>query len=105
MRFLAILATALCLALGAFFSSGDPPTVEQSARDDYARITAEANIFTHSDKLSWRTGETTPIRVPADCMGSACAIGFINSFRPSDGTSLEGVNLGSCGDRCQFNGI
>ena len=67
-------------------------TPEESARADYTRITEDANILLENDYLGYREGEATAERVPVECRGEVCAIGFATNVCPCH-FSVESVDL------------
>ena len=77
--------TLICIALAACAGTNED-TAEERARADYARITVEANVLLSTDYLGYREGETTPQRVPVQCRGELCSIGFTTFIRPREFT-------------------
>ena len=93
---------ALCLTVAACFHDDDdvsppatelPPTIEELTRADYARIAEEANVLLHTDMLGYLEGETTPERVPVECRGDLCSIGFSGLIRASQSFNVESLEL------------
>ena len=84
---------ALCLiALSGCLRDSDPPTVEEIARDDYARIAGDANVILFGDALGYRAGATAAERVPSVCREARCSLGFRRPFS-ADSFSAEDVEL------------
>ena len=91
------MAAAAALALVALSgclrdSDNVPPTVEEIARDDYARIAGDANVILFGDAVGYRAGATTAERVPTVCRDASCSLGFRRAFS-ADSFSAEDVEL------------
>ena len=69
-----------------------PPTPEDIARADYARIVAETNVFLLGDIFGYPEGETEARRVPVSCRAELCAFGFTEIVDASQFT-LEELEL------------
>ncbi len=75
--FLAMVGFALAACTGTTVDvEMEPPTKEEKARADYARIVDEANFQFHSDYIGYHEGESTPDRTHVECVRRLCAIGY-----------------------------
>ena len=94
-RLTAIGMIALCLAVGACHGSSDNPplSADTIAREDYARITAEADVILFGDILGYPEGTRTPTRVPVSCSAGVCSIGFTLWVEPGRNFNTDGVEL------------
>ena len=97
----ALAAFALAIALAACTHSSDsppPPTADEAARADYARIVSGANALVEGDQLGYFTNDDAVERAGTRCLVDVCSIGFVRFSRPS-GFNVESVELELLGER------
>ena len=99
----AFAALALAIALAACTHSSDspppsPPTADELARADYARIVSGANAILQGDQLGYAGTDDDVERVGVRCLIDVCSAGFSRFTRPSNFT-VETVELELLGER------
>ncbi len=93
------IAFALCALLAGCMSGGSSrvpvPPPEYYVAEDYKRIVQNANHVLSTDWLAWVPGVPEPDRVPVNCKGARCSIGFSAylSASRSFGAEAEDIEL------------
>ena len=94
----AALAVAAAVAACTHSSGPPPPTADELARADYARIVSGANAVLVGDQLGYVDTDDDIERVGVRCLVDVCSAAFSRFTRPS-GFSVETVELELLGER------
>ena len=93
---------AVAIALAACTHKSEtpppPPTADEVARADYARIVSGANAVLEGDQLGYFGADDDVERVSVRCLVDVCSFAFSRFTRPS-GFSVETVELELLGER------